>query len=141
MIRRFLKDIRGYLLIELVMVIVIAGIAFPVIVTSFTQVYLNGGRAELMTISNAVAIQQMEIILADKAGTGVGFGYTNITSAKYASVDPPSPFDSFHRTVTVTDFNINGNASYPAKQIVVRVTHSLIPDVVLTAFITDHSAL
>lgn len=123
------------------MVILLAGIAFPSIVTSFTTVYINGQYAEFMTAANMLAMQQMEIILADKAGTGAGFGYANITSAKYSSVNPASPWTAFTRTVTVTAFNINGNASYPGKMVEVRVTHPKIPAVVITTIITDTATI
>ncbi len=123
------------------MVIVLAAIAFPVMVSMYTSIYTNGHDGELMTIANNLAIQQMEVIIADKAGSGAGYGYSAITSAKYSSVNPPSPFTAFTRTVTVTTLNIAGNAAHPAKQIVVRVRHSAIPDIVLTMLLTDHSAL
>lgn len=126
---------------ELVMVILLAAIAFPGIIAMYTSVYVNGTNAELMTVANALAIQQVEIILADKAGSGSGYGYANITSAKYDNVNPTSPFTAFGRTVTVTDFDIDGDANYPAKQFVVRVSHPNIPAVVLTTWITDHSGL
>jgi hypothetical protein len=125
----------------MMMVILLAIIAFPGITQMITSVYLNGTQSEIMIIANALAIQQMEIVLADKAGSGSGYGYDAITSAKYSSVNPPSPFNAFGRTVSVTAFNINGNAAYPAKQIVVRVTHSQIPDIVITSFVTDHPGL
>jgi len=131
----------GYSIIELVLAIVMTGIAFPGIVNLFVNVTSNALSAEIMTTANLLAQEQMEIILADKAGTGGGFGYSAITTAKYASVNPGSPFSSFTRTVTVTTQNLAGSASYPAKIIVVRVSHSMIPPVILTSIITDHSAL
>lgn len=140
-LKAFGRDPKGFSIIELVLVIILAGIAFPVMVYMFTSVYMNGHNGEYMTIANVLAIQQMETILADKAGSGAGYGYSAITSAKYASVNPPAPFTAFTRSVTVTNININNNASYPAKQIVVRVSHSAIPDIVLTNIITDHSSL
>jgi len=131
----------GYSLIELVMAIVLATIAFPGIVTMFTSIYVNGGNGELMTVANLLAVEQMEVILADKAGSGAGFGYANITSAKYGSVSPAAPFNAYGRAVTVTAVNIDGDEDYPAKQVVVRVTHPKIPDVILTCLITDHPGL
>lgn len=128
-------------MVELVMVIILAAIAFPVMISMYTSIYANGHNGEFMTIANNLAIQQMEIILADKAGTGSGYGYSAINTAKYSSVNPSAPFTAFTRTVTVTTLNISGNASYPGKQIVVTVRHSAIPDIVLTNLITDHSGL
>jgi len=139
-IGRRLKESPGFSLIELVMTIVFTSIAFPGITSLLVNVVNNSHDAELMTIANNLAQEQMENILADKAGTGAGYGYANINTAKYASVNPTSPFTAFTRTVTVTTQNLI-SASYPAKVIVVRVTHPMIPPVVLTGFILDHSAI
>jgi len=141
LLRRKIAEAKGFSIVELVMVIVLAAIAFPVMVAMYTSIYINGHDGELMTMANNLAIQQMEVIIADKAGSGAGYGYSEITTAKYSSVNPPSPFTAFTRTVTVTSVNIAGNASYPGKQIVVRVRHSSIPDIILTHLITDHSGL
>ncbi|MBM3326586.1 MAG: type II secretion system protein [Calditrichaeota bacterium] len=136
-----IKSKNGYSLVELVAALVLSGLMLPTVVDIFGTTAANSFDAEFMSIANFLAVEQMEIILADKAGSGAGYGYSAITSAKYANVNPPAPFNGFTRTVTITDFNINNNPSYPAKQIVVRVHHPTIPDVVLTAFITDHSGL
>jgi len=141
LIRRKLDEASGFSLMELVMTILFTSIAFPGIASIFVTALNNSHDAEMMTIANNLAQEQMEIILADKAGTGGGFGYSAITTAKYASVNPPSPYNAFTRSVTVTTQNLNGNPSYPAKLIVVRVTHPMIPPVVLGAFICDHAAI
>lgn len=131
----------GFTLIELVMVIVIASIAFPSMITMYTSVYTNSHNAEFMTAASLLAIEQMEIILADKAGVGAGYGYAAITNEKYAAVNPPAPFNVFTRTVNVVNVNINGDPAYPAKQITVTVNHSKIPSVIIQTLITDHSGL
>lgn len=136
-----LNESPGFSLIELVMAIVFTSIAFPGITSLLVNVVNNSHDAELMTIANNLAQEQMEIILADKAGTGTGFGYANITTAKYASVNPAAPYTAFKRTVTVTAQNLMGSGTYPAKVIVVKVTHPMIPPVVLTGFVLDHSAI
>ncbi len=136
-----LKILDGFTLIELVLVIVVASIAFPGMLTMYNFIYTNSADAEFMTIATLLAIEQMENILADKAGSGAGYGYDAITSAKYASVNPPAPFNGFTRTVSVTNVNINNNPSYPAKQIVVTVGHPKIPNVVIQTLITNHPGL
>ena len=131
----------GFSLIELVLAIVMTGIAFPGIVGLFVNVASNSLASEIMTTANLLAQEQIEIIIADKAGTGSGFGYSAITSAKYASVNPTSPFTAYQRTVSVTTQNLGGSASYPAKIVQVTVSHSMIPSVVLTTILLDHSSL
>lgn len=138
---RRLSDKSGYSLIELVVAIVMTGVAFPGIVNLYMNVSANSLQAEIMTMANMLAQEQIEIILADKAGSGAGFGYSAITSAKYASVNPAAPFTSFTRTVAVTTQNLAGSASYPAKVITVTVSHAMIPNVVLKTVILDHSSL
>jgi len=139
--RRRLHESPGFTLMELVMTIVFTAIAFPGILSLLVNTSINSHDAELMTIANSLAQEQMEIILADKAGTGTGYGFSNITTAKYANVNPASPYNAFTRTVTVTSQNLAGSASYPAKVIVVRVSHPMIPPVVLTGFILDHASI
>ncbi len=135
---RFAKA-SGYSLVELVMVIMLATVAVPAIVSMYTTVYLSSHDAEFMTIAELLAVEQMEKIIADKAGVGAGFGYANINSALYSAVDPPAPFTSFGRTVTVTV--VDPATNYEYKQIEVTVTHALIPPVILVSAIMDHPGL
>ncbi len=131
----------GYSLVELIIAILYTTIAFPFIAGIFVQALNDSHNAELTTIAQMLAQEEVEIILANKAGTGAGYGYANITSAAYTSVNPAAPYNSFTRTVTIASQNLMGSASYPAKVITVRVSNPSIPTVVLTAFILDHSAL
>jgi type II secretory pathway pseudopilin PulG len=93
--------VDGYSLIEMIMTILLMSIAIPSIVMMFTGVLTNSHDAEFMTVSSLLATEQIVIILADKAGTGVGYGYASINSGKYANVDPPAPFDDWTRTVAI----------------------------------------
>lgn len=139
---RYVKQIirvDGYSLMELIMVIILMTIAIPAIVSMYTTVLTNSHNAEYMTIADLLAIEQVETILADKAGTSAGFGYASINTARYAAVNPPAPFTAFTRTVTVT--TINTGLQYEYKQITVTVSHALIPDVELVTAIFDHTGL
>jgi type II secretory pathway pseudopilin PulG len=142
-LKRRLATTSGFSLLELVMTIIFTSITMPALASMFMQAIENSPKAEFMMVANMLAQEQVEIIIADKAGSPVasGFGYSNITSAKYASVQPPSPYNSWGRTVTITTVNMGGSASYPAKVITVTVTHAKMRPVVLTCCITDHSGL
>jgi len=129
----------GYSLIELIIIIILASVAIPGLVGLYTTVLNNSHDSEIMTVACLLASEQMEIILADKAGSGAGYGYAAITTQKYASVNPGSPFNGYTRTVTVT--TVNSGAQNEYKRIVVTVNHSTIPPVVLTSAVTDHGAL
>ncbi len=132
-------DGTGYSMVEIIIAIIFATIAIPGIVGMYTAVLTNSHSAEIMTVANLLAVEQMETILADKAGTGVDYGYSAINSQKYASVTPTSPFTGYSRTVDVQ--TIDSGQTYEYKLITVTVGHSLIPEVVLVSFITDHSGI
>ncbi|MFH0764873.1 MAG: hypothetical protein V2A61_00475 [Calditrichota bacterium] len=121
------------------MTIIFASIAIPGIVGLYTTVLNNSQDAEIMTVATLLASEQMEKILADKAGTGEGFGYAAINTAKYASVQPGAPFNGYTRSVTVTVVNSGAQNEY--KRIVVTVGHSTIPSIVLTGAVSDHTGI
>ncbi len=129
----------GYSLIEMIMTILLMSVAVPSIVALFTGVMTNSHDAEFITVSNLLATEQLEIILADKAGTGVGYGYASINSGRYANVDPPAPFDDWSRTVNIQ--TVDAGQEYEYKEISVTVGQSLIPSITITAFVFDHSGL
>lgn len=129
----------GYSLMELVIVITLGTVAMPAIISMFTTVFTNSHKAEFMTIAELLAVEQMEIILADKAGTGVGYGYAAIDNAKYADVNPTGDFASFTRTVNVT--LVNPGDPYEYKLVTVSVSHPLIPTVTLSMALFEHSGI
>jgi len=135
----FILNRDGYSLIELIMVIIFGSVAIPGIVGMFTTVLTNSHDAEFIGIANMLAIQQVEIILADKAGSGAGYGYAAINNAKYANVNPGAPFDAFSRSVNIQ--TINPGQTYEYKLITVTVSSPVTPSVVLKAFVMDHSAI
>lgn len=139
--KRYLKfkSFKGFSLIEMVLTIVMVGTALPGLIGMFATISNKSHQGELLTIANLLAIEQIEIILADKAGSGSGFGYSNINSAKYANVQPAAPFDSFNRTVTVQ--TVSSGQFYEHKVITVTVTHSSMPNVVLKTAIFNHSSI
>lgn len=130
---------NGYSLIEMIMTILLMSVAIPSIVMMFTGVLSNSHDAEFMTVSSLLASEQLEIILADKAGTGIGYGYASINSGRYANVNPPAPFEDWTRVVSIQ--TVDAGQPYEYKEITVTVSQSLIPSIVLTAFVFDHSGI
>ncbi len=131
--------VDGFSLIELVMVILLVSIAVPGLVGLYTSVLTNSHTAEILTVAELLAVEQMEIILTHKAGSGVGYGYASITAGRYSSVNPAAPFDAYTRTVNVQSGN--WGALYPFKLITVTVNHDLINPITLSTVIFDHSTL
>lgn len=129
----------GYTLIELVLAIMVTSIAIPSILALFATVLMDSHDAEFMSVAQMLAIQQVEIILADKAGTGEGYGYDSITNGRYANVNPGAPFESWSRSVSIQ--TVDEGEMYEYKLITVTVPNPLIPSVELTAFVLDHSGL
>jgi len=128
----------GYSLIEMVMVILLMSVAIPGLVGLYTTVLTNSHNAEIMTVADLLAVEQMEIIFADKHGSGLG-GYNAINSGRYSSVNPTGYFSAYTRTVNIQ--TINAGQPYEYKLITVTVNHPLIPSVVLNAAVLDHSGL
>ena len=129
----------GYSLMELIMVIILMSVAMPGIVGMFTAVLTNSHKAEIMMVANVLAAEQMEIILADKGGSGGSGGYNSINEARYSNVNPTGYFSAYTRTVAVQTMNLGDQYEY--KLITVTVSHSLIPPITLTTIVMDHSAL
>lgn len=140
---RYLKnrliDRNGYSLVEIIIVIIFGTIAIPGLVGMYTTILTNSHGAEIMSIANLLAAEQLEIIIADKSGSGQGYGYNAITNQKYADVTPVVPFDGYTRTVNVQ--TVNPGQTYEYKLITVTVGHPLIPNVSLTAFVMNHAGI
>ncbi|MCF7811247.1 hypothetical protein K9N50_09710 [bacterium] len=138
-IKSGISDMQGYSLIELVMIILLFSVSMPAIVSMYTGVLTNSHSAEYMTIAELLAVEQMEIILAHKAGSGAGYGYGSITAARYSSVNPSAPYSAWSRSVDVQ--TINSGGSYEYKLITVTVDHALINAIILETVIFDHSGI
>jgi len=133
---RKLSRFEGFSLIELVLVILMISLAVPSITRLYSTIFTQGHTAEFMTVANMLATEQMEIILADKAGSGEGYGYDSINSSRYSNVQPGGLFNAFSRTAEIQTFNVDEDFEY--KVITVTVSMDLTPNIVLTAFVMDH---
>ncbi len=131
--------VDGFSLLELVITIMLLSVAIPGIVEMYNTALTNSHTSEIITTAELLAAEQIEIILAHKAGSGAGYGYGSITQARYANVNPAAPFGEYTRSVTVQ--TVNPGAAYEYKLITVTVDNSLINPVTLTTFIMDHSGI
>jgi prepilin-type N-terminal cleavage/methylation domain-containing protein len=117
------KRVDGYSLIELIIVIILGSIATPAIVSMYTTVFTFSHQSEIQTIAEMLAVEQMEIVLADANGSGAGYGYAAILNSKYpdASIRPTGPFSGYYRWVRVNTYLVGDPYEY--KRIYVIVGH------------------
>jgi prepilin-type N-terminal cleavage/methylation domain-containing protein len=134
-----LRKVDGFSLLELVITIMLLSVAIPGIVEMYNTALTNSHVAEIQTIAVLLATEQMETIIAHKAGSGAGFGYASITQARYASVNPGAPYGEFTRSVTIQ--TVNPGAAYEYKSVAVTVNHPVISAITLTTMLYDHSAI
>jgi hypothetical protein len=127
------RRMDGYSLMELVIVITLATVAMPGIVSMFTTVLNKSHDAEFMFMAEMLAVEQMETVLAKKAA----YGYSGIDSL--VATIPTGSFASFGRTLVITVVNAGDRWEY--KRIDVTVTQPLIPLVKLTTAVYNQTNL
>lgn len=134
MILRFV-DTKGYSLIEIILVILILGIAIPPIIHLFSYNLENSVQSEAYTRATYFAEEKMEEILADKRASYAGKGYNYILAPGRYPDDVPET--GFTRTITIDTLNKVLNGVHYA-EITVTVSQSSIQDVVLTTWVTNY---
>lgn len=136
-IRRRLERIRdeeGLSLIEVVIILVILGIAvIPLSRLSINNLKI-GGQYSHMTRAIFYAQERMEQIIADYAAVDGGRGYdwvrTNWTG------DSDTPESGFTRSVTISGESVLNGVTYVVVQVVVSTSD--IDDLVLSTWIVDN---
>lgn len=121
---------NGFSLVELIITIILVGIAFPALLAFFVNIMDDSVDNELIHESILLAHEKMEDVLADKNNPNRGLAYIQ-TSGSY----PSESVGQFTRTVAVTDTTIN---SVDGTQVLVRISHSLIDDYTVTVFLTAY---
>lgn len=90
---------KGFSLIELVLVVVIVGIAAAGMMTLFGSGTGRSADPLLQNQALQLAQERVETVLADRANPARGFPY--IVPANYPAESPVAGFPGFSRTVTV----------------------------------------
>lgn len=125
-----MKD-SGFTFIELILIIVIVGIAIIPLVQIFTTSLKGGAEAEANTIALELAQEKMEEIRE------LSFSTVSNSSGSFKI-----PFTSYSYQVTVSYVDGNFSTSAPAtnyKKVEVRVTHTSGVSSTLTTVISNHS--
>ncbi len=116
------RNERGVTLFELILVIVLMGIALPSLLSLMGQISLQSTRPAIMEKAITLAEEKMEEIIGKKEANWNW--YKNPT--QFESDETLS--DGFQRTVTVTAITGWGSAALDAWEIQVTVTHTLLPN-------------
>ena len=125
------KKAKGFTFIELIMIIVIVGIAVVPLIQMFTTSLKGSADAESNSIALELAQDKME------ETKQLGFAATSSTSGTFAS-----PFTAYSYQVTVSYVDQNFAASGSAtnyKKVEVKVTHTSGTSTTLTTVVSNHS--
>ncbi len=133
--KQLIQKEHGFTLLEVILVIVVIGIAIPPVLTLFTQNLTDSTESEAYTKASLHAIERMEEILGDKRAVDDGYGWSYILqSGQYPNDTPES---GYTRSVSIdTTGNSFGGVTYALIQVI--VSHANINNVVLTTWATDY---
>lgn len=127
------QNSRGFTLVEVLLVIVVLGIAMPALM--FLHSSLVQDSTDSVVLSKAVlyAEEKMEEIIADKRNPAKGYDWV-VTPGNYPNDVPAS---GYTRSVIIqTSGKIQNGVPYAFVQ--VTVSHNEIPDLRLTTWLTDY---
>ncbi len=136
---------NGFSLIELVIVIVIFGIASAGLMTLFSTGIKKSADPLLQNQALQLAQEKIEIILGDRLNPARGFAY--ITSANYPAESPVTGFPDFSRTVTiscVTAADLNTSTGLPPPcasgytHVTVTAAHAVLGAAAVETLVTDY---
>ena len=120
--RGFWRNQRGVTLFELVLVIIIMGIALPSLLSLMGQISLHSTRPAILEKAIALTEEKMEEIIGKKEANWDWYKNPN----QFVSTELLT--EGFQRTVTVTPITGWGNAALDAWEVKVTVTHNLLPN-------------
>jgi prepilin-type N-terminal cleavage/methylation domain-containing protein len=121
---RLLKSESGFSLVEVVMALVILGIAVVPISRLAIQNLNSGARYTAMTKALFLSQSSMEQIIADYAAVGAGRGYDWVRSNWPGT---STPITGFTRTVTVSSEQTLNGVTYV--EVHVRISAAAVPTV------------
>lgn len=123
----------GLTLVEMVMVIVVLGIAIPSLMSLVGKSLEGSIKSQNLSQAVFFAQEKMEQIKADKANASRGYGYVT-TDGRYSS---DTPRVGFTRSVSVTTGASHNGVTYAL--VVVTVAHEDMEPVQLKTWLVDYS--
>ena len=124
----------GFTLMEVVLIIVIAGISVLPLSMLFANTSIRSGDARNATVAAQLAAAKMEEITADKNSPTRGFAY--LIGSNYAPESPVAAFSNYSRSVSIAADSTYD--SVPFRAVSVTVTCPNIPAVTVTTWFTSY---
>ena len=124
----------GFTLIEVVLAIVIAGVAILPLSMLLANASMRSGDARNATVASQLAQAKMEEIAADKCSTARGFAF--LQPGRYPPEDPVTAFPGYRRTVAISPDSTFDGVTF--RTVRVTVACSNIPPVTLTTWFTSY---
>ena len=124
----------GFTLIEVVLVIVIAGVALLPLSMLFANTSIRSGDAHNASIAAQLAEAKMEEITADKNSPARGFTY--LQAANYPTENPVAAFAGYSRSVSIAPDSTYDGVTF--RTVSVTVTSPNIPPVTVTTWFTAY---
>ena len=125
---------RGFTLIEVVLIIVIAAITVLPLSMLFANGSIRSGDARNASVAVQLAQAKMEEIAADKASPTRGLSY--IVGGNYPSENPVTEFPVYSRSVTIAPDSTYDGVTF--RTVSVTVTCANIPPVAVTTWFTSY---
>ena len=123
----------GFTLIEVVLIIVIAGVAILPLSMLFANASIRSGDARDAAVAVELAQAKMEEIAADTSSPSRGFDY--LARANYPPEHPVTAFPRFRRSVSVSADSTFDGVHFRAVSVTVGTTS--IPPITLTTWFTS----
>jgi Tfp pilus assembly protein PilV len=124
----------GFTLIEIVLIIVIAGIAILPLSMLFANSSIHSSDARNATLAAQLAEAKMEELTADKNSPARGFSY--LVTANYPAENPVTAFPGYSRAVSFGPDSTYDSVTF--RTVNVTVTCANIPPVTLTTWFTSY---
>ena len=134
--RRFIDEMRGVTLIEIIIVLVILGIAVIPLSRLAVKNVNSGGKYATMSRAMFHAEEVMEMVIADYAAEDGSRGYDWVLT-NWSGQSSPSPPPGLTGSVSISAENTVKGVTYV--EVLVTVTGSDIPDVTLTTLLVDNN--
>jgi Tfp pilus assembly protein PilV len=126
--------VAGFTLVEIVLIIVIAGIAILPLSMLFANSSIHSSDARNATLAAQLAQAKMEELTADKNSPARGFSY--LVAANYPAENPVTAFPGYGRSVSFGTDSTYDSVTF--RTVSVTVTCTNIPPVTLTTWFTNY---
>ena len=124
----------GFTLIEVVLIIVIAGVAVLPLSMLFANSSIRSGDARNATVAAQLAGAKLEELAADRDSPTRGFSY--LVSGNYPSESPVTAFPGYSRSVAIAVDSTYDGVTF--RNVRVTVSCANIPPVTLTTWFTSY---